>query len=102
MAWATWQNANWSDVRVGDFDGDGLDDIAGRDGGTWHVGVSTGSAFATSLWGEWDNIACKAIAAHDADGPPALPPAAPVGGAAFAQFWSSVDDDELAALLLSV
>lgn len=98
-AWAPWQNASWSDVQVGDFDG--LDDIAGRDGGSWHVGRSTGSAFTTSLWGEWDHVAWQAVAALDADSPPRLPSAAPTSGASLAQYWSSVDDDELAALLMS-
>jgi autotransporter-associated beta strand protein len=55
--WATWNpNATWVDVQVGDFNGDGIADIAGRylQGGQWYTGVSNGStAFTTTPWGGW-------------------------------------------------
>jgi hypothetical protein len=54
--WATWSTAvTWVDVQVGDFNGDGKDDITGRvsQSGDWWTGVSTGSSFASSLWGHW-------------------------------------------------
>jgi hypothetical protein len=54
--WATWSpNVNWTNVVTGDFNGDGMTDIAGRDpaSGNWFVGVSTGSSFTTSLWATW-------------------------------------------------
>jgi hypothetical protein len=42
-------------VRVGDFDGDGRDDIAGRlNDGRWFVARSDGSKFQTDCWGLWD------------------------------------------------
>ena len=45
---------DWHFSVTGDFNGDGLDDIASRDAdGYWHVGVSTGSAFTKSSWGRW-------------------------------------------------
>jgi hypothetical protein len=42
-------------LQVGDFDGDGKADLAGRyqQGGQWWSAVSSGSDFATSLWTTW-------------------------------------------------
>src|SRR5262249_987507 len=42
---ATWPVANWVDVQTGDFNGDGRQDIAGRDpvSGTWLVSLSNGA-----------------------------------------------------------
>lgn len=37
-------------LRVGDFNGDGLSDVAYYDGGQIYVGVSTGTAFSFSSW----------------------------------------------------
>ena len=46
---------DWHFSVVGDFNGDGLDDIASRNAsGNWFVGESTGSAFTRSYWGRWD------------------------------------------------
>jgi hypothetical protein len=53
---ATWNPAvHWTDVRTGDFDGDGRTDIAGRDPSTgfWYVGLSTGTSFNTTAWTNW-------------------------------------------------
>ncbi len=45
----------YSDVVVGDFDGDGRDEIAGLDpAGNWVVALSTGTTFVTQTWGNWD------------------------------------------------
>jgi hypothetical protein len=55
--WDTWDpTVTWLDVRVGDFDGEGRMDIAGRAqvDGSWWVGLSTGTSFHTSRWGAWD------------------------------------------------
>lgn len=44
----------WRDVKVGDFDGDGKTDVAGRSvDGAWYVGLSTGTGFRTEYWGNW-------------------------------------------------
>jgi hypothetical protein len=54
--WAVWSpNVTWVDVKVGDFDGDGRKDIAGRvlQDGSWWVGRSTGTSFTTTAWGWW-------------------------------------------------
>jgi hypothetical protein len=54
--WATMSTAiTWTDVLMGDFNGDGKTDIVGRvaeTGQIW-VGLSTGSAFQFSLWTTW-------------------------------------------------
>jgi hypothetical protein len=54
--WAAWNpNITWVDVHVGDFNGDGKDDIVGRvlQTGQWWVGISDGSHFTTTLWATW-------------------------------------------------
>ena len=41
---------------MGDFNGDGRDDIAGRTpSGGWWVARSTGSQFINGLWGNWSS-----------------------------------------------
>lgn len=54
---ATWSTADtWSDFLVGDFTGDGTDDVAGRNQtGAWYViaktsGPATAPKFTSSLW----------------------------------------------------
>jgi uncharacterized delta-60 repeat protein len=57
VMWGTWNPAiNWTDVRTGDFDGDGRTDVIGRDPGTgkWWVSLSTGSGFTNSQWAVWN------------------------------------------------
>ncbi len=54
--WGQWSTATvWSDVQIGDFNGDGRTDIAGRSSiGQWWVNRSTGSSFGASLYyGLW-------------------------------------------------
>ena len=113
---ATWKDAAWENATVGDFDGDGRDDLAARIGGQWWVARSTGVSFSTSLWGTWQNAAWKAVGASQASAPAASAVASPLTPAPtpslaifagederHAQFWSSVtDDDELASALLAV
>jgi subtilisin-like proprotein convertase family protein len=50
--WAVWPTFNWTNVIVGDFTGDGRDDIASRNltDGKWYVSVSTGTSFLQSYW----------------------------------------------------
>jgi hypothetical protein len=54
--WAQWSvGASWSQVLVGDFNGDKIDDIAGFGvTGNWNVGLSNGTGqFATQRWDSW-------------------------------------------------
>jgi hypothetical protein len=53
--WSTGTGVTWVDVQLGDFNGDGNADLAGRvsESGEWWVSASTGSSFATSNWGRW-------------------------------------------------
>ena len=54
--WGLWSTATtWSDVQVGDFNGDGRADIAGRSAiGQWWVNRSTGTSFSAALYyGNW-------------------------------------------------
>jgi hypothetical protein len=55
--WSTWPDANSQATYVGDFDDDGLDDVAGRINGVWHVARSTGNAFESDVWGQWSTAA---------------------------------------------
>ncbi|RPI28060.1 MAG: hypothetical protein EHM61_06430 [Acidobacteria bacterium] len=54
--WGAWPSTEaWSDVLAGDFNGDGRDDIAGRnmsEAQLW-VALSTGSGFENQVWGSW-------------------------------------------------
>jgi autotransporter-associated beta strand protein len=57
--WTRWApdgpGITWVEVKVGDFNGDGMADITGRwlETGQWWTGISTGSGFITTFWGTW-------------------------------------------------
>lgn len=59
----------WRDVRVGDFNNDGRDDVAGRTStGQWWVGLSNGSAFNTTPWAGWtEAIGWRDVSVGDFD-----------------------------------
>ena len=48
---------DWVDMRLGDFDGDGLVDVAARDAATgrWTVAESSGEAFVEDQYGVWED-----------------------------------------------
>ena len=49
-----WSPIDWNDVSVGDFDGDGRDDVYGRtNGGAHFVALANGDELTTSMWGQW-------------------------------------------------
>ncbi|MFM7183562.1 MAG: FG-GAP repeat domain-containing protein [Planctomycetota bacterium] len=59
----------WSNVRAGDFNGDGRTDLVGqRAGGAWYVSTSTGSAFSTSEWTLLDVGQFPTVGDFNADG----------------------------------
>jgi hypothetical protein len=58
----------WRDPRIGDFNGDGRDDVIARYAGTWWVGTSNGSAFSASLWTTWSDIAWQNVTVGDFNG----------------------------------
>src|SRR5439155_44699 len=52
--WDLWSTAvSWTDVVVGDFNGDGKDDIAEMENNVWQTGISSGSSFTHSIWDTW-------------------------------------------------
>lgn len=56
---ANWNPAaNWTDVLRGDFDGDGLDDVIGRDpdSGYWWASLADGTGSTTLLAVAWSNL----------------------------------------------
>jgi subtilisin family serine protease len=71
--WGGWTTLKtWGQVQTGDFDGDGLTDIAGRiqnsGDGRWVVMRSTGSRFAGTIWGTWSTYVPWDIFTGDVDG----------------------------------
>ena len=72
--WGTgWTPINrYTDHIVGDFNGDGRDDIAGRNTATgeWRLGISTGSTFTDVTWGEaWNtNVPWTEVQVGDFNG----------------------------------
>ncbi len=64
-------------MTVGDFSGDGRDDIAGRYAGEWWVGTSIGTFFSTWKWDTWTEGDWDAVFAGDVS---LTPPLFRVGG----------------------
>jgi RHS repeat-associated protein len=56
LVWDTWNPAvTWRDPQAGDFNGDGRDDLVGRNEATGElfIGLSSGTSFASQVWGTW-------------------------------------------------
>jgi hypothetical protein len=52
--WGQWPAVvDWQDVVVGDFTGDGRDDVAGRSNGVWLVARSTPQGAVNEQWTSW-------------------------------------------------
>ncbi len=69
--WGAWSaNVTFGDLLVGDFNDDGLDDVAGRAStGTWVVGLSDGLQFVSSGFGAWSaNVGWADVQVADLNG----------------------------------
>ena len=56
VQWATAAAAGWQSGITGDFNGDGVTDIAAREGsGKWWVGIAKDGGYVTSSWGFFAN-----------------------------------------------
>jgi len=65
--WAT--DATWANVAGGDFNGDGRTDLVGqRADGAWHVALSTGTSFSTSIWSYLSSSEFATVGDFNADG----------------------------------
>jgi Ca2+-binding RTX toxin-like protein len=59
---AAWQAKQWDHILVGDFNGDGIDDILHSRIGRWYISTSDGSSFTSRVWGNsnpkvgWKNV----------------------------------------------
>jgi hypothetical protein len=86
-AWSTRQD--WRDVVVGDFDGNGTDDIAGRAGsGIWWKIHKTGGSFTNSKMGNWSTrtIWVEAVVGYFS-GPPTPGSRAEIAGRTATGAW---------------
>ncbi len=64
----TWANVAWQDLRAGDFDGDGKDDVLGRYLGEWWVSRSLATGEETSRWDTWANVTWEDVRVADFNG----------------------------------
>ena len=57
FAWGA--GVDWQDMQFGDFNNDGLGDVAAWDPetGEWNVGLSDGQTFSREVWGRWNPAA---------------------------------------------
>lgn len=96
FAAATWGSlttiTTWTDIFVGDFNGDGMDDVMGRadsDGSFW-LAESNGSGFTNSYWGgllnsiTWSDLS---LGDYDGDGNADIVSRAPDG-----TWWASISN----------
>jgi hypothetical protein len=88
--WANIGQAGWHDALTGDFNGDGVTDVAARNyNGAWQVGASQPGGYATSIWGgfvaylPWSSIQVGDV---NADGKDDIVGYLPVSG----EWWVAV------------
>lgn len=70
-AYGAWSTAvQWNDVSVGDINGDGADDVFGRDSvtGVWQAGITTLSGFVNVNWGQWSPVSWSDVRVADVNG----------------------------------
>lgn len=67
-----WANLPYVDLLTGDFNGDGSDDLIGRNGGNWWVSLSQVSTLPQilrpNLFAQWSNLSWKDVRVADFDG----------------------------------
>lgn len=72
VPWGRWSTAvAWQDIHIGDYNGDGKDDILGHQAnssGEWYVGISDGSRFTNTYYGHWASTGWITLLSGDING----------------------------------
>ncbi|MCA9169466.1 MAG: S8 family serine peptidase, partial [Planctomycetales bacterium] len=90
--WGAWSpTVNWTNVQVGDVDGDGILDVAGQNElGDWWVGYTSNGQFVTEFWGRWNPAAnWQDVQTADVNGDFLVDI---VGRTASGQWWVGISD----------